>query len=136
MTAMTHVGGVPLTSVLPALRALEPAARACWLHDLDAVESRARHFGETFSALDPLVAYALKANALPAVLARVRAAGIGAEAGSLGELEIARRCGFTAAQRVLNGNGRTSEEAEWAARVQGRLERMRGVSSVAARAER
>ena len=112
------LAGVPIAHVLPALRALEPRARACWAYDLDAIERRARRFVAAFAPLDPLVAFALKANALPALLERVRAAGLGADAGSFGELEIARRAGFEPARMVLNGNGRTAEEAEWAARAQ------------------
>jgi diaminopimelate decarboxylase len=110
------LGGVPLVRVLPALRSLEPEARACWCYDLDALDARARRFVAAFRAIDPLVAFALKANALPALLARASAAGLAAESGSTGELELARRAGFESARRVLNGNGRTPEEAAWAAR--------------------
>ena len=110
------LGGVPLDRVLPALRRLEPEARACWVYDLDQVESRASRFRTAFEPLGAKVGYALKANALPALLARVRGAGLAAEAGSLGELVAARRAGFQAGERILNGNGRTPEEAEFAAR--------------------
>jgi diaminopimelate decarboxylase len=110
------VGGVPLDRVLPALRRLEPDAAACWVYDLDQIEARARRFQAAFGPLGVRSAYALKANALAAVLARVRDAGLAAEAGSLGELRAAERAGFGAAQRILNGNGRTAGEAEYAAR--------------------
>ncbi len=110
------LGGVPLDRAFAALRRLDPHAHACWIYDLDALEARARRFRTAFAPLAPLAALALKANALPALLARARVAGLGAEAGSLGELEMARAAGFPAGQRVLNGNGRTREEAEWAAR--------------------
>jgi len=110
------LGGVPLDRAFAALRRLDPHAHACWIYDLDALEARARRFRAAFAPLAPLAALALKANALPALLARARASGLGAEAGSLGELEMARAAGFPADERVLNGNGRTLEEAEWAAR--------------------
>jgi diaminopimelate decarboxylase len=110
------LGGVPLDRAFAALRRLDPTAHACWVYDLEAFEERARRFRAAFAPLAPLAALALKSNALPALLARARAAGLGAEAGSLGELELARVAGFPAAERVLNGNGRTREEAEWAAR--------------------
>jgi diaminopimelate decarboxylase len=111
-----RLGGVPLTAVLPALRAVEPFARACWIYDLDAFEGRARRFLAAFADLDPMVAYALKANSLPALLERARSLHLLAEAGSIGELEIARASGYAPGAMVLNGNGRTSEEADWAAR--------------------
>ena len=114
--APRRLGGVPLSAVLPALRALEPSAHACWLYDLDAFEARARRFLAAFAELEPAVAYALKANALPALLERARALRLLAEAGSIGELEIARAAGYAPGAMVLNGNGRTAEEADWAAR--------------------
>jgi diaminopimelate decarboxylase len=109
------LGGVPLDRALPALRRLEPHARACWIYDLDQVEARAARFRAAFASLGVQAGYALKANALPALLGRVRSAGLGAEAGSLGELHAAARAGFRASERILNGNGRTAEEAEFAA---------------------
>ncbi len=109
-------GGLALDRVMAALRRADPTARACWVYDGAALEARARRFVAAFAPLAPLSAYALKANALGAVLARVRTAGLGAEAGSLGELEAAKRAGFGPGQRILNGNGRTPEEAQWAAR--------------------
>jgi len=116
------LGGVPLASVLPALRAIEPGARACWVYDLDAIRGRARRMQAAFVPLSVRVAQALKANSLPDLLAAARAEGLAAEAGSLGELKLAEAIGFRAADRNLNGNGRTPEEADWAAR--------RGVHSV------
>jgi len=109
-------GGVPLGRVLPALRALEPQARACWVYDLDAFGARAARFRAAFAPLAPLIAYAIKANGLPALLEAAHRAGLGADAGSLGELELAQGAGFGPAQRALNGNGRTAEEAAWVAR--------------------
>ena len=115
-------GGVPLERVLPALRCLDPAARACWVYDLDALEQRALRMREAFRASAAHIAYALKANPLPAVLETLRESGLAAEAGSIGELEQAVRAGFAPQSLVLNGNGRTPEEAEWVAR--------RGIHSV------
>ncbi len=114
--AALALGGVPLDRAFEALRRLEPDAHACWVYDLDAFDARARRFRAAFAALDPLVALAVKANGLPALLDRARAAGLGADAGSLGELELVRAAGFAPACRVLNGNGRTREEAAWVAR--------------------
>jgi diaminopimelate decarboxylase len=110
------LGGVPLDRVLASLRRLEPAASACWVYDLDMIEARARRFQAAFAPLGIHPGYALKANALPAILRRVRGTGLAAEAGSLGELRGAEAAGFPAAERILNGNGRTAQEAEFAAR--------------------
>jgi len=110
------LGGVPLDQVMSALHRRDPDAAACWVYDLDLVAARARRFHAAFAPLGVRAAYALKANALPAILAVVRGAGLAAEAGSLGELHAAARAGFPAAERILNGNGRTPQEAAFAAR--------------------
>jgi diaminopimelate decarboxylase len=116
------VGGVPLDHALAALRRIEPAARAFYIYDLDLLLARARRFLAAFAAFQPMVAYALKANALPALLEPLARMGLGADAASLGELEAAQAAGFAPGRRVLNGNGKSPEEIEWAA--------ARGVHSV------
>ena len=110
------LGGVPLDTVLERLRRLEPAARACYVYDLDQLEQRARRFTDAFAPLGPLVAFALKANALPALLASLARVGLAADAASLGELTLAAAAGFDEKRRVFNGNGKTPEELEWVAR--------------------
>lgn len=111
----SYISGIALDRVLPALRRLEPGARACYLYDLDTLAARARRLREAFTPVNALCAYALKANALPAIVETLRDEGFGSEAGSLGELEVAAAAGIAAGRRVLNGNGRTPEEAGWAA---------------------
>ena len=98
-----------------ALNAKAPGTRAFWLYDLDAIRARAEALEQDLKPLAPRVSYALKANGLPAIARVLREAGYGADAGSLGELELARACGFEAAARTLSGNGRTPEEAAWVA---------------------
>jgi diaminopimelate decarboxylase len=108
------LGGLPVSGAVEALRRLDPHAHAFHLYDLDALAARARRFRAAFASVDPLVVYAIKANGLPAILATLCREEIGADAGSLGELELAAAAGFDSARIELNGNGRTVEEAEWA----------------------
>jgi len=115
--APAALGGVALAAMLPALRGIEPEARACWVYDLDAYRARARRMRTAFAPLGVRVAQALKANPLPALLECARDEGLAAEAGSLGELRLAEALGFPAEARNLNGNGRTPEEAAWVARL-------------------
>lgn len=110
------LAGVPLTRVHAALRARVPSARAFYAYDLDQLHERASRFLAAFAPRRPLVAYALKANPLRALTAPLAALGLGVDAASLGELEIAAAGGFGPERRVLNGNGKTPEEIEWAAR--------------------
>jgi len=99
-----------------ALNARAMGTRAFWLYDLDAVRARAEALKHHLKSLPPRLSYALKANGLPAIARALHDSGFGADAGSLGELELARTCGFAAGERTLSGNGRTAEEAAWVAR--------------------
>jgi diaminopimelate decarboxylase len=105
-----------LARVHAALNARTPGTRAFWFYDLDAVRARADALKHHLKSLAPRLSYALKANGLPAIARTLQQAGLGADAGSLGELELARTCGFPAGARTLSGNGRTPEEAQWVAR--------------------
>lgn len=58
------------------------------------------------------VHYAMKANANPAVLSRISAAGLGADTVSGGEIEAALRSGFPASGIVFAGVGKTDAEIE------------------------
>ena len=99
-----------------ALNARASGTRAFWIYDLDAVRARAETLKHHLKSLSSKISYALKANGLPAIGRALHDAGLGADAGSLGELELARACGFPAGARTLSGNGRTPEEAAWVAR--------------------
>jgi diaminopimelate decarboxylase len=98
-----------------ALTARTPGTHAFWFYDLDAIRDRAAALKHHLKSLAPRLSYALKANGLPAIARTLHDCGFGADAGSLGELELARACGFPAGARTLSGNGRTSEEAAWVA---------------------
>ena len=68
---------------------------------------------------EPLVAYAVKANPNPAVLATLARAGLGADVVSIGEYAKARAAGVPAERIVFSGVGKT--EAEMAAALAGGL---------------
>lgn len=59
---------------------------------------------------DPLVAYAVKANPNPAVLATLAKAGLGADVVSIGEYRRARAAGVLADRIVFSGVGKTEQE--------------------------
>jgi len=62
--------------------------------------------------IDHKILYAVKANPLLAVLRRVVQLGGGAEVVSLGEMEAARRAGFSPKDVVFNGPGKSTQEIE------------------------
>jgi diaminopimelate decarboxylase len=68
---------------------------------------------------EPLVAYAVKANPNPAILATLARAGLGADVVSIGEYGKARAAGVAPDRIVFSGVGKT--EAEMAAALDGGL---------------
>ena len=95
--------GVALSSVLERIG-------ASWAYDGERIDAACRSLVAAFPAPRAGVRYAIKANSNPAVLARVRAHGLGAEVASGGELWLALAAGFDPASLVLNGNGKTDAE--------------------------
>jgi diaminopimelate decarboxylase len=59
---------------------------------------------------DPLIAFAVKANPNPAVLATLAAEGLGADVVSGGEYRLARAAGIAPGRIVFSGVGKTREE--------------------------
>lgn len=95
--------GVALDAVLARLG-------PSYVYDGERIDAACRALGAAFPAPGAGVRYAIKANSNPAVLARVRAHGLGAEVASGGEMALALAAGFAPAGLVLNGNGKTDEE--------------------------
>lgn len=124
MSDVHTVAGLALDDVLAALRRHDPTARALWLYDADAFRARAARLLAAFGREGVHVAYALKANGCGALVRAAREAGLDADAGSIGELELAAANGYDAARLTLSGNGRTREEAAWVC--------ARGVAAVSA----
>lgn len=88
----------------------------CYLLDLDLVRERVREVRAAFGP-DVLLHYAVKANALGALLRALRGMGVRAEAVSGGEVERALAAGFTPEQVLFNGPGKTDAEIERAVAI-------------------
>jgi len=117
------------------LRALAPALRAAarrygtplYVTDGAALETAADAVRAAFP--DPwLRAYSLKANDLPALVARLAARGFGANVVSRGEWELARRAGIPNAAITLEGIGKTDADLRAAVRAAAAGEPLRWVA--------
>jgi len=75
-----------------------------------------RHIEKAFGNIDHLSCYAIKANANREILRLLAAEGIGADAGSVGELELALQAGFPADNITFSGVGKRDDELEFALR--------------------
>jgi len=83
----------------------------CYVLNLDLVRERVREVRLVFGP-DALLHYAVKANALGALLRALRRLGVRAETVSGGEIERALNAGFAPEQVVFNGPGKTGDEIE------------------------
>jgi len=98
--------GVPLSAV--AVRYGTPA----WVMSAGAIRGAIREVREAYSGLDPLVCYAMKANANIHVLRLIASKGCGVEVVSGGELFRAVAAGVEPARIVFSGVGKTDAEIE------------------------
>lgn len=96
-------------------------------------------YKKAFSALKPLLCYAMKANSNGAIAALLAENGAGADVVSGGELYRALKAGFKPGKIIFSGVGKTAEEISYALRscilfinVES-LEELRAVEAAAAR---
>ncbi len=105
---MTAAAGTT-TSLAPQLR--DAAARwgtPLYVTDLDAVAAALAEYRAAFPGA--LIAYAVKANPDPRLLARLAADGAGAEVVNAVELALALRAGIPGDRIVMNGVGKTDAD--------------------------
>jgi diaminopimelate decarboxylase len=100
--------GVSLSAVA------ESAGTPCYVYSAAAITARYRAIDAAFAGYPHALHYALKANSTLAIARLLRDLGSAADANSGGEIEVARRAGFTPAAIVFTGVGKTREELELA----------------------
>jgi diaminopimelate decarboxylase len=81
------------------------------------IRDRARALDAAFASYPHESHYAIKANATLGICRLMREAGLHADANSGGEIEVALRAGFTPAQIVFTGVGKSRAELELAVRL-------------------
>ncbi|MGH7642421.1 MAG: diaminopimelate decarboxylase family protein [Candidatus Dormibacteria bacterium] len=117
---MTESAPDPVALRGPTALLLEQAASRfgtpCYVSDFREVDRRAAELRAAFP--DPWVRqYSLKANPLPAIVARLGAAGFGANVVSAGEWAAARAAGLGNDQITLEGIGKTDADLEAAVKA-------------------
>jgi len=81
-----------------------------YVYSAAAIAERYRAIDDAFAGYPHSIHYALKANSTLAILRHLRALGSNADANSSGEIDVAMRAGFTPAQIVFTGVGKTGPE--------------------------
>jgi diaminopimelate decarboxylase len=99
-----HGGGVPLAEL--AARFGTPL----YAYSADMIAARFGEVDQAFSGYPHTLHYALKANSTLAIVRLLRSLGAAADANSGGEIEVALRAGFTPAEIVFTGVGKSDAE--------------------------
>jgi diaminopimelate decarboxylase len=106
---------------------------------------RVQAFDAPFAGVPHRLHFAIKANSTLAIVRRVRQLGMHADVNSGGELEVALRAGFSPAEVVFTGVGKTRQELERAvalgvsainAESFGEIERIAGIAAAIGRQAR
>ena len=85
-----------------------------YIYSARAIREAYRGIDDAFAGHPHAIHYALKANSTLAIARLLRSLGSRADANSGGEMQVALRAGFTPAEIVFTGVGKTREELEFA----------------------
>jgi diaminopimelate decarboxylase len=88
------------------------AGTPCYVYDAAAVRAAYAALDRAFDGYQHAIHYALKANSSLAIVRLVQSLGSHADANSLGEVDVALRCGFTPDQIVFTGVGKSAAEID------------------------
>ena len=111
MTGFRLVGGVVHCEDVPLPLIAREVGTPVYVYTTAGMLRQTRVLKAALAPLgDPLIAFAVKANPNPAVLATLAAEGLGADVVSGGEYRLARAAGMAPDRIVFSGVGKTREE--------------------------
>jgi len=106
----------PSTSLAASTARLQEIAAAvgtpCYVYDADLIRTAYATLDEAFDGYPHAIHYALKANSTLAIVRLLQGLGAHADANSLGEVDVATRCGFRHDQIVFTGVGKSAAEID------------------------
>lgn len=88
------------------------AGTPCYVYDGAAIRTAYATLDDAFDGYPHAIHYALKANSALAIVRLLHALGSHADANSLGEVDVALRCGFRPDQIVFTGVGKSAAEID------------------------
>ena len=89
-----------------------PSGTPCYVYDAAAIRAAYATLDAAFDGYPHAIHYALKANSALAIVRLLHALGSHADANSLGEVDVALRCGFRPDQIVFTGVGKSAAEID------------------------
>ncbi len=84
----------------------------CYVYDADLIRAAYATLDQAFDGYPHAIHYALKANSTLAIVRLLQGLGAHADANSLGEVDVATRCGFRCGQIVFTGVGKSAAEID------------------------
>ncbi|MHC5010580.1 MAG: diaminopimelate decarboxylase [Planctomycetota bacterium] len=112
-----HRDGRLLCEEIPLSALADAVGTPAFVYSLRTVREHIRRMREAFAPLDPLICYAVKANANLAVLDAIRREDTGFDIVSVGELHRLRTVGADLSRVVFSGVGKLESEMEEAIRA-------------------
>lgn len=106
LTTGLTVDGIALSDIA------DEVGTPAYVYSAAAIRGAYRAIDEAFGDISHAVHYALKANSSLAIARLLREEGSSADANSIGEVEIALRCGYRPEDIVLTGVGKGDDELE------------------------
>ena len=88
------------------------AGTPCYAYDAAAIRAAYATLDAAFDGYPHAIHYALKANSALAIVRLIQSLGSHADANSLGEVDVALRCGFQPSQIVFTGVGKSAAEID------------------------
>ena len=92
------------------IEAVQLTGTPAYIYDLSVLRERIDQLKSHLQGVPTLLKYAMKANSAPPLLDVIRKQGLGIDAVSPGEVELAVRVGFRPDQILFSGNNMTDEE--------------------------
>jgi len=117
MSDFHHQKGHLFCEATPVERIVEAVGTPCYIYSRHTLETNFRAYETAFASANPLIAFAMKANANLAILRLFSRMGGGADIVSEGELRRALAAGFDPQKIVFAGVGKTREEMRTALRA-------------------
>jgi diaminopimelate decarboxylase len=84
----------------------------CYVYDADVIRAAYDALDQPFDGYPHAIHYALKANSALAIVRLMHELGAHADANSLGEVDVATRCGFRPDQVIFTGVGKSAAEID------------------------
>ena len=99
---------------VPVKKILKEVGTPVYIYSAKTIKRHFKVFRESFSKIDHLICYSVKANSNIAIISLLRQLGSGADIVSAGELKRALKAGIDPKKIVFSGVGKTPEEIELA----------------------